>query len=234
MGGTILKIDVLTIFPGMFGGFLNESIIYRARETKKVEINLIDFRKFSKNKHKKVDDYPYGGGAGMVLTVQPIVDALKSIDGYEKALKIIMSPQGETFNHEKAYDLSKEKHLIILCGHYEGFDERVRDYFDAEVSIGDYVLTGGELGAMVLIDSVTRLIKGVLNKQESHENDSFNGYLLDFPQYTRPREFDGKKVPDVLFNGHHEKINKWRKEKQIEKTKKVRPDLYEKYLQNQN
>lgn len=225
-----MRIDVLTLFPGMFGGFLNESILYRAREIGKIEVNLLNFRDYSKNKHKKVDDYPFGGGAGMVLTVQPVVDALRSIPGHEKALKILMSPQGKTLNQALSYDLSKHEHLIILCGHYEGFDERIRAYFDMELSIGDYVLTGGELAAMVVIDAVTRLIPGVLNKEESHENDSFNGFLLDYPQYTRPREFEGKKVPEVLLSGHHEKIMQWRKEKQIEKTKLVRPNLYEKYM----
>jgi tRNA (guanine37-N1)-methyltransferase len=232
MGGIIVRIDVLTLFPGMFGGFLNESIMFRARETKKVEINIINFRDFSTNKHQKVDDYPFGGGAGMVLTIQPIHDALKSIPGYENALKILLSPQGKTFSQQDAYQLSEVEHIILLCGHYEGFDERIRSLFDLEMSIGDYVLTGGELAAMVIIDAVTRLIPGVLNKEESHQFDSFNGLLLDYPQYTRPRVYNGMEVPEILLNGHHANIERWRKEQQIEKTKKVRPDLFKQYLKS--
>lgn len=225
-----MRIDVLTLFPGVFEGFLSESIIKRAISNNIVEVNLIDFREFSDSKHKKVDDYPFGGGAGMVLNVQPVVDALKSIDGYETALKIMMTPQGETFNQVKAYELSTTEHIIILCGHYEGFDERIRDYFDMEVSIGDYVLTGGEIGALVLIDSITRVIPNVIGKDESHINDSFNNNLLEHPHYTRPRNYDGKEVPEVLVNGHHKLINEWRLEQSIKRTKKRRPDLYEKYI----
>jgi tRNA (guanine37-N1)-methyltransferase len=213
----------------MFEGFLKESIMGRAIEQNLVTINPIDFREFSTSKHKKVDDYPFGGGAGMVLQVQPVYDALKSIEGYQKALKIIVTPQGETFHQEKAYSLSTVDHLIILCGHYEGFDERIRDYFDLELSIGDYVLTGGELAAMVLIDSITRVIPNVIGKDESHLMDSFSNDLLEHPHYTRPREFDGKKVPEVLLNGNHEHIRKWRFEQSVERTKKRRKDLYEKY-----
>lgn len=229
-----MRIDILTLFPSMFTGFINESIMARAIKNGLVEINTIDFREFSDSKHKKVDDYPYGGGAGMVLSVQPVYDALTSIEGYEKALKIIVSPQGETFAQKKAYELSNKEHIIILCGHYEGYDERIRDYFDYEVSIGDYVLTGGELAAMVLIDSITRVIPDVISKDESHINDSFNNDLLEHPHYTRPREFKGKKVPDVLLNGHHKLINEWRLEQSIKKTKKVRPDLYKKYKEGNN
>mgnify|MGYP000942707778 CR=1 FL=1 len=214
----------------MFDGFIQESIMARAIKNDIVEINIIDFREFSENKHKKVDDYPYGGGAGMVLNVQPVVDALKSIEGYEKALKIMMTPQGKTFNHEMAYELSEEKHIIILCGHYEGFDERIRHYFDLEVSIGDYVLSGGELGALVLIDSITRLIPVVINKDESHINDSFNNHLLEHPHYTRPRVYDGLEVPEVLVNGQHKLIEEWRLEESIKRTKDRRPDLYKKYI----
>lgn len=229
-----MRIDILTLFPGMLQGFLNESIIKRAIENNLVEVNLIDFREYSESKHKKVDDYPYGGGAGMVLNVQPVVSALKSIEGYKKALKIMMTPQGETFVQEKAYSLSNEKHIIILCGHYEGFDERIRDYFDMEISIGDYVLTGGELGALVLVDSITRVIPDVINKDESHINDSFNNNLLEHPHYTRPREFDGKEVPEVLLNGHHKLINEWRLNESIKRTKTRRPDLYKKYKEESN
>ena len=229
-----MRIDILTLFPSMFTGFINESIMARAIKNGLVEINTIDFREFSDSKHKKVDDYPYGGGAGMVLSVQPVYDALTSINGYEDALKIIVSPQGETFAQKKAYELSHKEHIIILCGHYEGYDERIRDYFDYEVSIGDYVLTGGELAAMVLIDSITRVIPEVISKDESHINDSFNNDLLEHPHYTRPREFKGKQVPDVLLNGHHKRINEWRLEQSIKKTKKVRPDLYKKYKEGNN
>lgn len=226
-----MRIDVLTLFPGMFGGFLNESIMYRARETGTIDVNLINFREFSNNKHQKVDDYPYGGGAGMVLTVQPVHDALTSIEGYQDALKIIVSPQGRPFTQPKAYELAEVNHIIILCGHYEGYDERIRSYFDLELSLGDFVLTGGELAAMVLIDAITRLIPGVLNKEESHQNDSFNNLLLEHPHYTRPREYNGMEVPEVLFNGHHKLIDEWRHHKAIEKTKEVRPDLYKAYCE---
>jgi tRNA (guanine37-N1)-methyltransferase len=229
MGGVIMRIDILTLFPNMFEGFLKESIMARAIKNKLVEVNLIDFREFSNSKHKKVDDYPFGGGAGMVLQVQPVYDALTSIDNYKKALKILVSPQGETFTQPKAYDLSEEKHIIIMCGHYEGYDERIRDYFDIEISIGDYVLTGGELAAMVLVDAITRVIPSVISKDESHINDSFNNNLLEHPHYTRPREFMGKEVPEVLLNGNHAHIEKWRKEESIKRTKERRPDLYKKY-----
>ncbi len=226
-----MKIDVLTLFPETFNGFLKESIIGKAIENSIVDINLIDFREFSTNKHKKVDDYPYGGGAGMVLCVEPVILALRSISGYEQALKIIMSPQGTTYNQNKAYELSEHKHIIILCGHYEGFDERIRNYFDIEVSLGDFVLTGGEVAAMAIIDSVVRLKKGAISKEESHLNDSFSDGLLEHPQYTRPREFEGETVPEVLLNGHHKLIDEWRLSKSLEKTKRIRPDLYKKYIE---
>ncbi len=229
-----MRIDILTLFPEMFKGFISESIMARAIKNNLVEIHLHDFREFSESKHKKVDDYPYGGGAGMVLSVQPVYDCLTSIDGYEDALKIIVSPQGETFKQSKAYELSNKDHIIIMCGHYEGYDERIRDYFDYEVSIGDYVLTGGELAAMVLIDSITRVIPDVISKDESHINDSFNNNLLEHPHYTRPREFKGKEVPEVLLNGHHKRINEWRLDKSLKKTKKIRPDLYKKYKEENN
>lgn len=229
-----MRIDVLTLFPNMFHGFITESIMARAIKNELVEINVIDFREFTDSKHKKVDDYPYGGGAGMVLSVQPVYSALTAIDGYQYALKIIVSPQGETFAQKKAYELSNQNHIIILCGHYEGYDERIRDYFDWEVSIGDYVLTGGELAAMVLIDSITRVIPDVISKDESHINDSFNNDLLEHPHYTRPREFMGKEVPEVLVNGHHKLIDEWRLNQSLKKTKEVRPDLYKKYKEGKN
>jgi len=224
-----MKIDVLTLFPNMFDGFLSESILGKAIKNNIVDINIINYRDFSKDKHHKVDDTPYGGGAGMVLSVQPVYDALISIKGYEDALKILVSPQGVPFKQDKAYQLSNKKHIIILCGHYEGYDERIRDLFDIEISIGDYVLTGGEVAAMVLIDAITRVIPSVINKSESHINDSFNNNLLEHPHYTRPPEFLGKKVPGVLMNGNHKLINEWRLKESIKRTKDRRMDLYKKY-----
>ena len=226
-----MRIDVLTLFPAMFEGVLNESIMARALKNKIAEINVIDFREFSTDKHSKVDDYPFGGGAGMVLQVQPVHDALKSIEGYEKALKILMTPQGEPFKQEKAYQLSSVDHLIILCGHYEGYDERIRHYFDEEISIGDFVLTGGEIAAMAIIDSVVRVVDGTIGKAESHHNDSFNNMLLEHPHYTRPRIYEGMEVPEVLLNGHHQKINEWRHEMSLKRTKERRPDLYKKFIE---
>lgn len=229
-----MRIDVLTLFPKMFEGFLSESILGKAIDNEVVEVNIINFREYSTNKHKKVDDTPYGGGAGMVLCVEPVYHALHSIKGYLDALKIIVTPQGVTFNQSKAYNLSNEKHIIILCGHYEGFDERIRDLFDLEISIGDYVLTGGEIAAMALIDATTRLIPKVINKDESHLFDSFNDNLLEHPHYTRPSEFMGKKVPEVLKNGNHKLIEEWRLNESIKRTKERRMDLYEKYRKEHN
>ena len=221
-----MKFDVLTLFPDMFSS-LGESIIGRARENKLIEINLINIRDFSKDKHKKVDDTPYGGGAGMVIRPDVVYDAYNSIKNKD-AKVIYMSPKGKVLNQEKVKQLSNQKHLIIICGHYEGIDQRVLDEIvDEEISIGDYVLTGGELPAMVLIDSVSRYVKGVLN-DESTSEESFSNNLLEYPQYTRPEEFRGKKVPEVLISGHHENIKKWREEKSIEITRKNRPDLLEK------
>ncbi len=218
-----MKFDVLTLFPEMFE-ILNQSIIGKAIEKKLIDINLINIRDFSKDKHKKVDDTPYGGGAGMVMKPDVVYDAYKSIK--DKNAKVIyMSPQGKELNQKKVEELSKESHLIILCGHYEGIDQRVLDKIvDEEISIGDYVLTGGEIPAMVLIDSVSRYVKGVL-KEESIKEESFSNGLLEYPQYTRPEEFEGMKVPEVLLSGHHENIDKWRKEKSLEITKKKRPDI---------
>ena len=225
MGGISVKIDVLTLFPNMFTGFLNESIMGRAIKNQLVEVNLIDFREFSNNKHKKVDDYPFGGGAGMVLQVQPIYDALLSIPGYKEALKILVSPQGETFSQRKAYELSNQDHIIILCGHYEGYDERIRSYFDLEISIGDYVLTGGELAAAIVTDSIVRLIPGVISDETSALTDSFQDNLLAPPVYTRPADYNGWIVPDVLLSGNFKEIEKWQMEQSIERTKRLRPDL---------
>ena len=218
-----MKFDVLTLFPEMFNS-LKESIIGRAVENNLIEINLTNIRDFSKDKHKKVDDTPYGGGAGMVIRPDVVYDAYTSLKD-ENAKVIYMSPKGMVLNQEKVKSLANENHLIILCGHYEGIDQRVLDEIvDEEISIGDYVLTGGELPAMVLIDSVSRYVEGVLN-EESTSEESFSEGLLEYPQYTRPEEFRGKKVPDVLISGHHENIRNWRKEQSLMITKKNRPDL---------
>lgn len=221
-----MKIDVLTLFPSMYDGILKESIISRAINKNLVEINIHNFREYSNDKNKKVDDYGFGGGKGMVLMPQPIYDAINDLKK-EDTLVIMMTPQGVPYNQKKAYELSKYKHIIILCGHYEGFDERIRNFVDLEISIGDYVLTGGEIPSMVLIDSITRLIPGVI-EEESHQDDSFNNNLLDYPVYTKPVDFMGMKVPEVLLSGHHENIKNWRLEQSIKKTSERRPDLLEK------
>lgn len=219
-----MKFDVLTLFPEMFSP-LKQSILGKAEEKGLININLINIRDFSKDKHKKVDDTPYGGGAGMVIRPDVVYDAYTSIKD-DKAKVIYLSPQGKTLNQQKVEELSNEQHLILICGHYEGIDQRVLEELEVEeISIGDYVLTGGELPAMVLIDSVSRYIEGVLTK-ESIEEESFSNNLLEYPQYTRPEEFMGRKVPEVLLSGHHENIRKWRYEKQLEITKQKRPDLY--------
>ena len=218
-----MKFDVLTLFPEMFE-ILNQSIIGKAIEKELIDINLINIRDFSKDKHKKVDDTPYGGGAGMVMKPDVVYDAYQSIKD-RNAKVIYMSPQGKPLNQKKVEELSKENHFIILCGHYEGIDQRVLDKIvDEEISIGDYVLTGGEIPAMVLIDSVSRYVEGVL-KEDSIKEESFSNGLLEYPQYTRPEVFEGMKVPEVLLSGHHENIEKWRKEKSLEMTKKKRPDI---------
>ena len=218
-----MKIDVLTLFPDMFNGVFAESIIKRAIDNNLVEINIHNIRDYSKDPHKKVDDTPYGGGAGMVLMCQPIFDAVKDLRS-DNSKVILLTPSGKLYKQSIALDLSKEKHLILICGHYEGFDERIKTIVDMELSIGDYILTGGEIPAMVLIDSITRLIDGVIRK-ESYLNESFTDNLLDYPTYTKPRVYDGLVVPDVLVNGDHAKIDKWRREQQIEITKGNRPDL---------
>ena len=221
-----MKIDILTLFPEMFDGFVNTSIIKRAIKDGLVEINLIDFRDYSKDPHKKVDDYGFGGGNGMVLMPQPIFDAIESLKKDDTFI-ILTTPQGAVYNQEKAYEFAKKSHLVIICGHYEGFDERILSLVDAEISIGDYVLTGGEIPSMVITDSVVRLIDGVIEK-ESHLNESFQDNLLDYPVYTKPVDYKGMIVPDVLLSGHHANINKWRKEMQMKKTLEKRPDLLEK------
>lgn len=214
----------------MFSGVFGQSILKKAQEKSAVQFQVLDFREFSTNKHRNVDDYPYGGGAGMVLTPQPLFDAVETItkETSENPRVILLCPQGERFSQRKAEELSKEKHLIFLCGHYEGYDERIREHLVTdEISIGDYVLTGGELGAMVVIDAVTRLLPGVLGKEESHLQDSFSTGLLEHPQYTRPADFRGMKVPDVLMSGNHKNIEEWRKKESLKRTYERRPDLLE-------
>lgn len=219
-----MRFDVLTLFPEMFEP-IQKSILGRASKNHILEFNFINMRDFSKNKHLKVDDTPYGGGAGMVMMPDVVYDAYSSIPNKENAKVIYLSPQGKRLNQAKVQELSKEEHLILLCGHYEGIDQRVLDEIvNEEISIGDYVLTGGELPAMVLIDSVSRYVEGVL-KEESTKEESFSNGLLEYPQYTRPEVFRGKKVPEVLLSGHHENIQKWRQEKSLEITKLKRPDL---------
>lgn len=218
-----MKIDILTLFPNMFSGFLTESIIARAINSEKVSINIHDIRTYSLDPHKKVDDYSFGGGAGMVLMPQPIFDAVEALKT-DDSFVILMTPQGEVYKQKKAYELTNQKHIIIICGHYEGFDERIRTLADLELSIGDFILTGGEIASMAIVDSVVRLIDGVIT-EESHLNDSFNNNLLDYPVYTRPAIYKDMKVPEVLLSGHHENIAKWRKEQSIIRTKERRPDL---------
>ena len=218
-----MKFDVLTLFPEMFEA-VKQSILGKAIEKGLININLVNIRDFSKNKHKKVDDTPYGGGAGMVIRPDVVYDAYKSV--YDEDAKVVyLTPQGKTLNQKMVENLSKEKHLILLCGHYEGIDQRVIDKIvDEEISIGDYVLTGGEIPAMVLIDSVSRYTEGVLS-QESIKEESFSDGLLEYPQYTRPEIFEGEKVPEVLLSGHHGNIDNWRKEQSLKITKQKRPDL---------
>lgn len=218
-----MRITVLTLFPEFFNSFINTSIIKRALNGDKITFETINYRDYTKDKHNNVDDTICGGGAGMLLTCQPIVDCIKDVKT-DNSIVIMLSPQGETFTQQKARDLSKYEHIILLCGHYEGFDERIRDYVDLEISIGDYVLTGGEAGALVVSDALIRLVDGVIRK-DSHEDDSFENGLLEYPQYTRPIDFEGKKVPDVLLSGHHENIRKWRLKESLRKTMKRRPEL---------
>lgn len=218
-------IDIITLFPNMFLEVINSSIIKRAINNKLVNINIHNLRDYALPPHYKVDDYPYGGGAGMVIMCQPIFDAIKALKK-ENTKVILTTPDGVTYNQKKAYQLSSEKHLIIICGHYEGYDERIKTLVDYEISVGDYVLTGGEIPAMIMVDSITRLIPGVI-KEESHMFDSFNNNLLDYPNYTKPSSYNGLDVPEVLLSGHHKNIEKYRKEMQIKKTKEKRPDMQE-------
>lgn len=221
-----MKIDILTLFPEMFLNFTKDSIIKRAVEKGLVEINVIDFRKYSTDPHNRVDDTPYGGGSGMVLMCQPIYDAIEDIKTKDSKV-IMLTPDGKTYRQSIAYDLSQEKHLILLCGHYEGFDERIRNIVDLELSIGDYVLTGGEYPAMVVADSIIRLLPGAI-EEESHLIDSFNDNLLDYETYTRPACFRGMEVPSVLLSGDHKKIDEFRQNSRYNRTRDRRPDLLEK------
>ena len=225
-----MKITILTIFPEMFESVLNSSILGRAREQGLVEVACVDIRPFSDRKHKNTDDYPFGGGAGMVMLAQPIMDAMKHVtDENFSGKRIYMGPRGTTLTTAKARELAKEDHLVLLCGHYEGVDQRALDAcIDEEISIGDYILTGGELAAMVLTDAVSRFIPGVLGSGESAEEESFSDGLLEYPQYTRPRELNGMEVPEVLLSGDHAKIKAWRRQESLRATKKFRPDLLEK------
>ena len=218
-----MKIDILTIFPEMFTGFINTSIIKRAIDDKKVEIKIYNFRDYSLDKHNRVDDYPYGGGAGMVLQCEPIFRCIDEILTKDSKV-IMMSPAGRLFKQQVAVDLSKEKHLIILCGHYEGFDERIKTLVDMELSIGDYVLTGGEVPAMAVTDAIVRLIPGVIS-QDSLVSESFNDGMLDYPTYTRPEIFRGMRVPEVLLSGDHKKIEEYRQSERIRRTKEAREDI---------
>ncbi len=221
-----MKITVLTLFPEYFDGLMNTSIIQRAYEKGLFSFEAVDFRTYTKEKHGHVDDTPYGGGAGMLLMCQPIIDAIHAVRT-ENSLVIMLTPQGETFQQTKATQLAQADHLIFLCGHYEGFDERIRDYVDIQMSLGDFVLTGGEPACAVMCDAIIRLLPGVI-RQDSSDDDSFSNGLLEYPQYTKPYEYDGKKVPDVLLSGHHENIRKWRREQAVIKTASYRPDLLKK------
>ncbi|MGX1264665.1 tRNA (guanine37-N1)-methyltransferase [Rossellomorea marisflavi] len=226
----MMKIDVLSLFPAMFEGVFGESILKKATEKEAVNYQVVNFREFSDNKHKQVDDYPYGGGAGMVLKPQPVFDAVDSLKGDSKPRVILMCPQGERYTQAKAEELAKEEHLIFICGHYEGYDERIREHVVTdEISIGDYVLTGGELGAMVVIDSVVRLIPGVLGNEDSPVLDSFSSGLLEHPHYTRPSDFRGMEVPQPLLSGNHKLIEEWREKESFRRTLERRPDLLENY-----
>ncbi|MFB6466617.1 tRNA (guanosine(37)-N1)-methyltransferase TrmD [Cytobacillus sp. Hz8] len=223
-----MKIDVLTLFPEMFDGVLGQSILKKADDQHIVSYNIVNFREYAENKHGQVDDYPYGGGAGMVLKPQPIFDAVSALTegAKQKPRIILMCPQGKRYNQKIAEELAREEHLLIICGHYEGYDERIREHLVTdEISIGDFVLTGGELGAMVVIDSVVRLLGGVLGNEESHQKDSFSTGYLEHPHYTRPADFRGMEVPEVLLSGNHRLIEEWRAKESLRRTFMRRPDL---------
>ncbi|MEH7460934.1 tRNA (guanosine(37)-N1)-methyltransferase TrmD [Bacillus pseudomycoides] len=225
-----MKIDILTLFPEMFTGVFGSSILKKAQEKEAVQLRVVNFRDYSTNKHNSVDDYPYGGGAGMVLTPQPIFDAVEELtkETERKPRVVLMCPQGERFTQRKAEELAEEEHIIFICGHYEGYDERVREHLVTdEISIGDYVLTGGELASMVITDSVVRLLPDVLGNQQSQIEDSFSTGLLEHPHYTRPADFRGMKVPDILMSGNHKYIEEWRHKESLRRTFMRRPDLLE-------
>lgn len=229
-----MKFEVLTLFPEMIENYCNCSILKRAKENKVIEVKTINPRDYTLDKHKKVDDTPYGGGAGMVLAVQPYVDAYESIKKEENSITIMLTPQGQSFNENFCIDFSKYEQIILICGHYEGFDERIREIINpVEISIGDFVLTGGELPALCLIDSISRKLEGTLGKIESAEEDSFSNGLIEYPQYTKPREYRGLEVPDVLLNGNHLEIKKFRESESLKRTKIKRPDLYKKWKRTQ-
>lgn len=226
-----MRIDILTLFPEYFSVF-DHSIVGRARKNNIVSINTLNIRDYTKDKHRKVDDYPYGGGAGMLMQVQPIADSVKKIREVNKGPVIFLGPRGDKFSNDIAKELSKEKELVFLCGHYEGIDERAYKYIDREISLGDFVLTGGEAAAVPVIDALLRMIPGVLSQDESYMEESFYNGLLEYPQYTRPEDYEGDKVPGVLISGHHENIKNWRKEMSLKITRKLRPDLYRKWRKN--
>lgn len=227
--------NVMTLFPEMVENYFQHSILKRAVNSGIVEINTVNPRDFTENKHKKVDDIPYGGGAGMVLMAQPYVDAYESIKKCENSITVMLSPQGEPLTDKLVNDFKNYEQIILMCGHYEGFDERIRDIIKPkEISIGDFVLTGGELPALCLIDAVSRKIEGTLGHIESADEDSFSNGLIEYPHYTRPREYRGLKVPDVLLNGNHKEISEFRLQKSVERTKSRRPDLYSKYIKERN
>lgn len=230
-----MKIDILTTFPWMIKPILESSILKIAANKKIVSFNVIDIREYSKDKHKNTDDYPFGGGEGMIMSPQPLFDSIRGCVENNTEKIIFPTPDGNVFNQKKAEDLSNEDHIIFICGHYKGIDQRVRENFEIEeISIGDFVLTGGEIPALAIIDSIVRLIPGVINNIKSALNDSFSQPLLDCPWYTRPEIYEGKKVPDILLSGNHKKIDDWRQNKREEKTKILRPDLWEKYLKLKN
>lgn len=224
-----MKMNILTLFPEMFEGALNASILKRAQERDVFQCDVIDFREYATNKHKKVDDYPYGGGQGMVLTAQPIFDAVEAVQAMDgkKPRIILLCPQGETYTQKIAEELAEEDQLIMICGHYEGYDERIRSIVTDEISIGDFILTGGEIGALTIMDSVVRLLPDSLGNEASAKEDSFSTGLLEHPQYTRPANFRGMEVPEVLLQGHHAKIDRWRREQSLKRTFERRPDLLE-------
>jgi len=219
-----LKVDIVTAFPDMFSSLLSESILKKAQENGFLEAKVHDLRDYTIDKHRQIDDTPYGGGPGMLLKVEPLYRAIEELKSSGSYI-VLLTPQGKILKQEIAQELSKKDHLIMVCGHYEGVDERIRSFVDEEISLGDYILTGGELPAMVLLDAVTRKIDGVLGSSESLTEETFEKGLLEYPQFTKPAEFEGLKVPKVLLSGHHQKIEKWRKEKSLQRTKEKRPDL---------